>query len=180
MKRYLSIILLIGTLFFSGQALAYTVQATPVFDSGLGVYSVSVVANGEPNPLYGYNFDLYYNSALFTPVPKIILDPLNPFFLVETDFGLFANYMNKASFDTGSSVAVTVFDDGTNPLNPLVGGDPITLATLTFSGAANADTSGFVLDKNATLAPVPEPGTFILLGLGLAGLVGYRRKCRKA
>lgn len=158
--------LLIGTLFFSGQALAYSVSVgTPTTDGTS--WSVPVIATGETRALYGYNFDLYYNS---------------PFIFIDTDFGIFANYLLKASFDLIDSnnlpyVAVTVFDDGSNPLNPLMGGDPITLAILKFSG--NGDPAGFAV-QNATLAPVPEPGSFILLGLGLAGLVGYRRKCRKA
>jgi hypothetical protein len=32
---------------------------------------------------------------------------------------------------------------------------------------------------NIAVAPVPEPGTFVLMGLGLAGLVGMRKKFRK-
>jgi hypothetical protein len=32
---------------------------------------------------------------------------------------------------------------------------------------------------NAEAAPVPEPGTMLLMGIGLAGLVGYNRKRKK-
>jgi hypothetical protein len=38
--------------------------------------------------------------------------------------------------------------------------------------------SGFALDY-ITTEPVPEPGTWLLFGLGAAGLVGYRRRQRR-
>lgn len=173
MKRLLQIIVLLGALLVGGQALAYTVQSgSATFDSIAGVWSIPVIATGEPRALYGFDFNLFYDPALFLPVATA-----DPLIAVDTDFGAFANYFLKASFDLGQFVAVSVFDDGL--FTPLVGGDPITLATVKFSGAFDANTGGFGV-QDATLAPVPEPGTFLLLGLGLAGLVGYRRKFQKA
>ena len=46
-------------------------------------------------------------------------------------------------------------------------------------GILELDTSTFTLDYDNGAAPVPEPSTILLMGIGLLGLVGYSRKRSK-
>lgn len=50
-----------------------------------------------------------------------------------------------------------------------------TISTITWS-TGNDTNDGFGLDDFTQVAPVPEPGTLLLLGFGLAGLALYRRR----
>lgn len=94
------------------------------------------------------------------------------------------------------SMTVT-FDGVTNAVGPLAGGAPFThlsfiipapvgsSSTISFSHAGG-DNSGLILD-NVTLSidrrsdtAVPEPGTLVLLGAGLASLAAVVRRGRRA
>lgn len=45
-------------------------------------------------------------------------------------------------------------------------------------GSGRTDTSGYLVEYEGAPNPVPEPATLFLMGSGLAGLMGVRRKSR--
>ena len=48
----------------------------------------------------------------------------------------------------------------------------------TLSGGLQFDISGNVIPISQAVSPVPEPGSIVLLGLGITGLIGYRKRFR--
>jgi hypothetical protein len=88
-----------------------------------------------------------------------------------------------ASFDTGVFGGNALKSDGTYgdslPVLTTVGGDVIAYVLFIPTSASGLGISWDDLQFEGT-APVPEPSTMLLLGSGLAGLVGYgRRRLKK-
>jgi len=82
---------------------------------------------------------------------------------------------NEVGSFTGDDVANPANGNQTNPdQNRYVNFTDFTFDSFTLA----SDGFAFEVD-NIAVAPVPEPGTFVLMGLGLVGLVGMRKKLRK-
>jgi hypothetical protein len=90
-------------------------------------------------------------------------------------WGSIDNY-NTLSFSYQGNKLDTTFSKGNMDFT---GAEYVNFSDFTFDSFTLASTNFAFEVDNIAVAPVPEPGTFVLMGLGLAGLVGMRKKFRK-
>lgn len=87
----------------------------------------------------------------------------------------FWNQGIKVGSFTGNQVTSPANGNQTSPIT----NQYVNFSDFTFD-QFRLESDGFAFEvDNIAVAPVPEPGTFVLMGLGLAGLVGMRKKFRK-
>lgn len=191
MKTFWSILSLCALLALPGQTLAYSVGLSPadqtIFEGDPARVDINLVLTGT-EALIGFDLALSFDPAVvgFDTFSTSLFDPADP-------FNPLFDYLGGFTFEPTVDPTIVSFSGTFLPWDlltePLSGS--FTLASLNFTGIApgtspltltgDLDLGNAGLDSvnaagSVTVAPVPEPGTFLLLGLGLAGIVGYRRR----
>ncbi len=176
MKRQMTVLAMMAMMIFLGasSALAWMFEIDP--GSGATSHNINFVAGGDTVTLDGYTLVFDYTGANLTSGIETPPSPLSALLGPYNDTGGTVNF-TATTFGTGATLSTdqtlaTFTFDGDATLTWNLGSQAflVTVNGTEFSGA------DFQLTSANTISPVPLPGAVWLLGSGLIGLFGLRRR----
>jgi len=166
-------------------------QEVPVGASVDVALTISGLGDGTAPSLGAFDVDIGFDPTVLSFDSAAFGDPILGDQLDLSGFGSFTGVTPGYGTVNLFEISVDTVDD----LNNLQAGS-FTLATLTFDAiglgispleisrsSVLSDALGFPLDATlvpGSIAAVPEPSTMFLLGTGLLGVAGFRKKLRKS
>ena len=152
-----------------------TLLGGPVIVGDTFDVEVTIDGNGIGQELLAFGFDVFDGSGTTFAYNSYTVDPG----FMDTSFGI--NNVSGMAF-TGipeNDVLITTL----HFTALAVGSDTLSTIGLydgAFSGLFyEIDGHDIVAELDIDVNPIPEPGTMLLLGSGLIGLAGYRKRLRK-
>ena len=150
---------------------------------------VTFSAQPDPDPatLWVRNdiFPLIYGNVLST-TPSDLSIITSAFFALPADYVRIENPLHGVHSSEIDVITASAYDSANNLLGTVTQNPGDQFLELTYGGMASVSFNdvagywgnGYVID-NFAFNPVPEPGTLVLLGIGLLGAAGIARHTKK-
>ena len=146
-----------------------------------GVVSFNVLVSGITD-LYGFQYSLNFNPAVFKAVSGTEGSFLAAGGSTYFSPGTIDNTAGKISFVFDTLLGPTTGVSGSGVLETLsfnvaaTGSSTFTFSDVLFLNSANADIAMTTTPLTLNVSAVPEPATYAMMGLGIAGLLAWRRR----
>jgi MYXO-CTERM domain-containing protein len=167
-----------GELFFAGGSTNFFNSANGFVPAGyLNSGGATTVTIGEPAQEFGFQDSVNRDVANFTDT-QLILTDTNVTVITSNNSIVYRFTSSTPGLFTGVSLASNSY-----PVTPSLSlvGNVITVSFAAVSIAGfGAQATDYVTTINVSTAAVPEPSTLLLGAAGLAGLIAWRRRSRRA